>query len=313
MKILSLILRIVTLLVIVALGVVWFLNKDEIAAINDAYKSAATELNVPDQPLSKVITKGMNDLKQTQSELRESKADVATLERDLTDAKGKLTTAEDQLRSTNQKLRNTQRDLEDTKEEMASAKQVSERLTEELKTVRNDLIRVNKEKFELSQKVESTEEEKRALARRVQQLEEMSSTGSVADSDSEGGDSAQADSAEEIARLRSQLEAARKEITRLSNNPIGAALATANGGDESLPPNWVRVKSINLDRGMVVLTPSASDEFVGVTTLSVDRDGSPIAELRLRQVYPDYLVAEILPSSAFAEALQSGSAYSYRR
>lgn len=312
MKILSLILRLVTLAVIIALGTVWFLNKDELSAINEAYQSAATELNVPDQPLSKVITKGMNELSQTQSELRESRARAAGLEQQLSSAREELTTTEDQLRSTNQKLRNTQRDLESTKEEVASAQEVSERLTAELKTVRNDLIRVNKEKFELSQRIESVEEEKRGLARRVEQLEEMGGGGSAVASAaaSEAAGDAEDD---QVARLRSQLEAARAEITRLSNNPLGAALASSVGGDDTLPPNQVRVKSINLDRGLIVLTPSASDEFVGVSTLTVNRDGAPVADLRLRGVYPDYLVAEILPSSAFAEALQSGSVYSYRR
>jgi hypothetical protein len=179
-------------------------------------------------------------------------------------------------------------------------------LTAELKTVRNDLIRVNKEKFELSQQIESVEEEKRALARRVEQLSGGGVATSVASQDGPAVDTA------EVERLREQLASARNEIARLSNNPLSAALSTSSGGDESLGPKQVRVRSINLDRGLVVLSPSASDEFVGVNTMTVDRDGAPIAQLRLRGVYPDYLVAEILPASAFAAALKPGSVYSYR-
>jgi|GEM_PF-5923584 len=308
MKILSILLRIVTLAVIIALGTIWFLNKDELSAINEAYQSAGKQLNIPDQPLSHVLTKGMNDLEQTQSELRESQAKAGSLTQQLATTKETLTTTEDQLRSTSQQLRNTERDLAEVKRERDQSKSLAENLTAEMKTVRGDLIRVNKEKFELSQRIESTEEEKRALARRVQQLEEM---GSVASDGS--GSSETSFEASNIDQLRSQLDAARQEITLLKNDPLGAALASTTGGDGSLAPNQVRVKSLNLDRGLVVLSPSTSDEFIGVSTLTVNRDGSPVANLKLRGVYPDYIVAEILPSSAFAAALKQGSVYTFRK
>lgn len=308
MKALSLILRIVTLAVIIALGTLWFLNKDEISEVKVAYEKAGAQLNIPDQPLSKVITKGMNDLSETQSELREVQASKSTVEKDLADEKAKLTATEDELRATSQKLRNTQRDMEAAVTEKNEKVQTAERLNAELKTVRSDLIRVNKEKFELSQKIESVEEEKRALARRVEQLSDGGDTTVVASSD----DDAPAVDSAEVDRLKEELAAARREISRLSNNPLSAALSSS-GGDDSLAPNQIRVRSINLDRGLVVLSPSSSDEFVGVSTLTVNRDGADIAQLRLRGVYPDYLVAEILPESAFAEALESGSIYTYRK
>ena len=308
MKALSLILRIVTLAVIIALGAVWFMNKDELSAINTAYEKAGTQLNIPDQPLSKVITKGMNDLSQTQSELRESQARASSLDQQLASTKDDLTATEDRLRSTSQTLRNTNRDLEEVTSNLATAEGVAERLNEEMKTVRSDLIRVNKEKFELSQKIESVEEEKRALARRVEQL---SDSGTITASTSGSGDSSS--TASEISRLRDQLQDARAEITRLSNNPMSAALSSTSDGDASLAPNQVRGKSINLDRGLIVLRPSSSEEFVGITTMTVARDGSPIANLKLRGVYPDYIVAEILPDSIFADALESGSVYTFRK
>jgi len=309
MKALSLILRIITLLVIIALGTIWFLNKDELSAINEAYEKAGTQLNLPDAPLSQVMTKSMNDLDETQSNLRESRAQASTLEKRLADSTEELGSTSDQLRATSQKLRNTQRDLEAAKESSGDSQQALDRMTAELKTVRNDLIRVNKEKFELSQSIESIEEEKRALARRVEQLGDGGGS-TVASSNTEDGTSI---SAEEVSQLKDELAAAKNEIARLSNNPIGAALAASAGGDSTLAPNQVRVRSINLARGLIVLSPSSSDEFVGVDSVTVDRDGSPIAKLKLRGVYPDYIVAEILPESAFAEALQSGSVYSYRK
>ena len=311
MKILSLLFRIITLAVVVALGTLWFLNKDELSAIKDAYESAAQELNVPDAPLSDVLKKGMNELAETQSDLQESQARAAGLDQQLASARDELTSTEDRLRATNQKLRNTQRDMQTAREEMKSAKDVAERLTAELKTVRNDLIRVNKEKFELSQRIESVEDEKRALARRVQQLEGMEGTGtSVASASS---DSEEGRASEQVSRLRDQLAAAREEISRLSNNPLGAALADPGSGDSSLAPNQVRVKSLSIERGMVVLSPSTGDEFVGVSNLEVDRDGTPVADLRIRGVYPDYVVAEILPSSAFVDALKTGSVYTIKK
>ncbi|MGE9290990.1 MAG: hypothetical protein ACQKBT_08375 [Puniceicoccales bacterium] len=309
MKALSLILRIVTLAVIIALGTMWFLNKDELSAINEAYQNAGQQLNIPDQPLSKVITKGMNDLSQTQSELRETQARAASVDQRLASTNEELTATEDQLRATNQKLRNTQRDFEALQNEVTDSSKIAERLTAELKTVRSDLIRVNREKFELSQQIETVEEEKRALARRVELLGDGS--GSTVTASAEGEEAV--DSSAEVARLKEQLDAARSEIARLSNNPLGAALAASSGGDDTLAPNQVRVKSINLERGLIVLSPSSSDEFVGVSTLTVNRDGSPIANLKLRGVYPDYIVAEILPDSVFADALQSGSVYTYRK
>ena len=309
MKALSLILRIVTLAVIIAIGTMWFLNKDELSAINTAYQDAGKQLNIPDQPLSKVITKGMNDLNQTQSELRETQARAKSFDQRLTSTSEELTATEDQLRATNQKLRNTQRDLEDIKSNMGDSEQVAQRLTAELKTVRSDLIRVNREKFELSQQIETVEEEKRALARRVEQLGDGGSTTVTASAAEETPDNSA-----EVAKLKEQLAAARSEIARLSDNPLGAALAsTSTSSTSPLSPNQVRVKSINLDRGLVVLSPSSSDEFAGVTTMTVNRDGSPIANLKLRGVYPDYIVAEILPDSVFAEALKSGSVYTYRK
>ena len=309
MKALSLILRIITLLVIIALGTIWFLNKDELSAINEAYEKAGTQLNLPDAPLSQVMTKSINDLDETQSNLRESRAQASTLEKRLADSTEELGSTSDQLRATSQKLRNTQRDLEAAKESSGDSQQALDRMTAELKTVRNDLIRVNKEKFELSQSIESIEEEKRALARRVEQLGDGGGS-TVASSNTDDGTSI---SAEEVSQLKDELAAAKNEIARLSNNPIGAALAASAGGDSTLAPNQVRVRSINLARGLIVLSPSSSDEFVGVDSVTVDRDGSPIAKLKLRGVYPDYIVAEILPESAFAEALQSGSVYSYRK
>lgn len=308
MKALSLILRIVTLAVIIALGAVWFMKKDEISAINTAYEKAGAQLNIPDQPLSKVITKGMNDLTQTQAELRDSQAQAAKLDKNLKDKTEELTATEDRLRTTSQTLRNTTRDLEEVKSSLADAEQVAERLTAEMKTVRSDLIRVNKEKFELSQKIESVEEEKRALARRVEQL---SDSGAITASSGSNGDSS--GTASEIARLREQNEDLRAEITSLKNNPLSAALSVGTSGDDSLAPNQVLVKSINLDRGLIVLRPSSSDEFVGVSTMTVNRDGAPVAKLKLRGVYPDYIVAEILPDSIFADALQSGSVYTFRK
>lgn len=306
MKSVSLILRLLTLAVIIAIGAVWFINKDELASIASSYETAQAELNMPDQPLSNVITKGINELKDTRSTLKQTQARIAGLDQQLAKSREDLVQTEDQLRSTNQKLRNTQRDLESTQSQLASARQAEERITEEMKTVRNDLIRVNREKFELSQQVEASEEEKRALATRVEQLEEMGGAPRTATA---AVDSTQAD---EISRLRAQLEAARAEVDRLSNNPLGAALASSRGGDDTLSPNQVRIRSLNLDRGLIVLTPSSQDEFIGVSTLSVNRNGSPVADLRLRGVYPDYLVAEILPSSAFVDALKQGSVYSYR-
>jgi DNA repair exonuclease SbcCD ATPase subunit len=313
MKILSLLLRLVTLAVLVALGAVWFLNKEELSAINEAYQRAGEELNVPDQPLSKVIDKGINELSQTRNELRQSQARAAGLEQKLTSTRDELATTEDQLRSTNQKLRNTQRELESANEQVAEAEDVKDRLNSELETVRNDLIRVNKEKFELSQRIESVEEEKKALARRVEQLEGMGPTTAARSTDDEEDEEVSASASDRIARLQDQLEAAEREIERLSNNPLSAALASASGGDETLTRNQVRVKSVNLDRGLIVLRPSPDGEFVGVDNLTVNRDGAPIAELKLRGVYPDYLVAEILPSSTFAEALETGSVYTFRK
>ncbi len=309
MKIVSLLLRLVTLAVIIAIGAIWFLNKDELASISSAYESAQEQLNMPEAPLSNVITKGMNELSQTKDSLRQAQARSAGLEQQLSSTRENLVQTEDQLRSTSQKLRATQRDMESNEEELAAARQKQESLTEELKTVRNDLIRVNSEKFELSQKIESVEEEKRSLAKRVEQLEGGPESDMVAD----GRSSSQAgDTAEQVSRLQAQLDAARAEIERLSNNPVGAALATASGGDETLSANQVRIRSLNLDRGLIVLTPSSDDEFVGVSTITMNRNGTPVANLRLRGVYPDYLVAEILPSSNFVDALETGSIYSYR-
>ncbi len=310
MKALSLILRIITLAVIIALGTIWFLNKDELSAINEAYEKAGSQLNIPDEPLSRVLSKGMNDLSQTQSQLRESEALASNLEQQLASEQQNLRSTEDQLRATNQKLRSTQRELEEANTLQAEAKETAERLTAELDTVRSDLIRVNREKFELSQRIESVEEERRALARRVEQLSDGGPT-TTAGTEESPAQSAEAQA--EVARLRDELAAAQDEIARLSNNPIRAALASDSGGEERLSANQVRVRSINLDRGLVVLSPSADDEFVGVSTLSVNRDGAPIAELRLRGVYPDYLVAEILPDSIFAEALKSGAVYTIRK
>ncbi|MFP4352789.1 MAG: hypothetical protein ACLFRP_07220 [Puniceicoccaceae bacterium] len=312
MKILSLLFRIVTLAVVVALGTLWFLNKDELSAIQDSYKNAAQELNVPDAPLSDVLKKGMNDLSDTQDELKESQARAAGLDQRLASTREELSSTEDQLRATNQKLRNTQRDLETAQTEKEEADEVAEQLTAQLKTVRNDLIRVNKEKFELSQRIESVEDERRALARRVQQLEDMEESptevaGGETDEEETG------ETADQVARLREQLDAAREELSRLSENQLGAALAVPGSGDSSLAPNQVRVKSLSLERGMVVLSPSSSDEFVGVSNLKVDRDGTPIADLRIRGVYPDYVVADILPSSVFADALKKGSVYSIEK
>jgi len=308
MKILSLLFRIVTLAVVVALGTLWFLNKDELSAIQESYESAAQELNVPDAPLSDVLKKGMNELADTQSELKQSQARAAGLDQQLASTRDELTSTEDQLRATNQKLRNTQRDMQTAQEEKEEAGKVAEQLTAQLKTVRSDLIRVNKEKFELSQRIESVEDEKRALARRVQQLEGMSgSETQVADGSTE--EEQTEDAAAEVARLREQLASARDEIARLSENQLGAALAVPGSGDSSLAPNQVRVKSLSLERGMVVFSPSTNDEFVGVSNLELDRDGTPIADLRIRGVYPDYVVAEILPSSVFAAALKTGSVY----
>jgi len=308
MKAVSLLLRLLTLAVIIAIGIVWFLNKDELTAINEAYESAQTQLNMPEQPLSDVITKGMNDLSDTRKTLREFQARAASLDQQLTSTRDTLVQTEDQLRSTNQELRNTRRDLESTERDLVASRETADQLTAEMQTVRNDLIRVNREKFELNQKIESTEEEKRALAQRVEQLE--GSTGSVVAATPRSN--GEEDQNNEIIRLRAQLEAAQAEIERIAGNPLGAALASTGGGDQTLSSSQVRVKALNLDRGLVVLTPSSSDEFIGVSTLTVNRDGSPIANLRLRGVYPDYLVAEILPTSTFIDALETGSVYTYR-
>jgi len=306
MKIVSLLLRLVTLAVIIAIGTLWFLKKDELGAINEAYQSAQEQLNMPEQPLSSVITKGMNELSDTEDSLRQSQARASGLEQQLNTTRENLVQTEDQLRSTSQKLRATQRDLDSTEQELASARQNGERLTEELKTVRNDLIRVNQEKFALNQQIESVEEEKRALARRVEQMEGVDMAAST-DSPDDGETAA-----EQISRLRAQLDAARAENERLVSNPLGAALAAVGGGDETLSPNQVRVKSMNLDRGLIILTPSSNDEFIGVTNLTMNRNGTPVANLKLRGVYPDYLVAEILPNSAFVDAIETGSVYTYR-
>ncbi|MEM0965880.1 MAG: hypothetical protein AAGJ81_07015 [Verrucomicrobiota bacterium] len=310
MKILSLILRIVTLAVIVALGVLWFLNKDEISAISAAYEDAGQQLNIPDEPLSRVITKGVNDLNQTKGELRDSQGKIASLTQQLDKSTEELSQIEDQLRSTNQMLRNTQRDLDDTQTELTGSKQTSDRQLQELDTVRGDLIRVNREKFELSQRIESVEEEKRGLARRVEQLED-SAVGSSVSAASAGGNADE--TVDQIARLQRQLEAAREEITRLSDNPLNRVLSASAGTDESLSPNQVRVKSLDLNKGLVVLSPSSSDEFIGVSNVVVNRDGAPVANLRLRGVYPDYVVAEILPDSAFANALRTGLVYTFQK
>jgi DNA repair exonuclease SbcCD ATPase subunit len=252
----------------------------------------------------------MNELSQTKDSLRQAQAGTAQLEQQLSGTREELVQTEDQLRSTSQKLRATQRDMESTKTDLTAAQDKQEALTEELKTVRSDLIRVNREKFELNQKIESVEEEKRSLAKRVEQLEGGAPESTMV---ADGSPDAQADEdADQISRLQAELDAARATIQRLSNNPVGAALATGSGGDETLNANQVRVRSLNLDRGLIVLTPSSDDEFVGVSTITMNRNGTPVANLRLRGVYPDYLVAEILPDSAFVDALESGSVYSYR-
>jgi len=313
MKLLSLVFRIVSLVIILALAVFWFLKKDELSAISEAYESAQQQMNMSEAPLSEVLSKGMSDLAQTKSELRASTARATNLEQQLTGTREELANTEDQLRSTNQTLRSTRRDLEAKETEAAEAKQRADRLSTETETARQDLIRVNREKFEVTQQLESAKEETRALSRRVEQLESIVQ-GEGAPAVDEDGVPIEDQRSEEIARLEGRLESANREISRLQAqvSPVATALGDYHM-EIPVGSNQVRVQSVNQRQGIIVLTPNENDDYATDSRIVIDRDGSRIAELRLRTIYPNFIVAEIMPSSLFPSELKQGSIYSVRR
>lgn len=308
MKILSIILRVVSLLVILGLAVVWFLNKEEIGAVKGSFDKGRETYNLPEGSLSEVMAKGLNEHQRLSGELREKTAEAAGLSSQLASVRDNLRNTEDQLRTTTQNLRNTTRDLEQARtlaEERATA---VARMETELNSARQDLIRVNQERLDLNRRIEESQTANRTLQQRIVALESdvelLRGTGATAQT------GAAAEEGSPVAVLERRLEQALAEIERLQS---GASIGVARSAQEvRVGVDQVQVASVDQRNGLVVLTPGPAADFTGRTNLSLSREGSPIANLRIRSVHPSYVVADILPTSTFARALEEGRVFSVR-
>lgn len=311
MKALSLILRIVSLLVIIGLAVLWFLNKDEIKAVQESFDRGKSTYELPEGRLSEVLGKGLSEHQRLVGELREKTAEANGLSNQLASVRDNLRNTEDQLRSTTQDLRNTRRELDQAKSLADERAAAVARMETELNSSRQDLIRVNQERLDLNRRIEESQTANRSLQQRILALESdvelLRGTSGIAQTPGEGGAAGG-----QTAILERRLEQALAEIQRLQS---GASIGIARTGSDPVPGvgvDQVQVSSVDQKAGLVVLTPGAASDFTGRTTLSLSRDGSPIANLRIRTVHPNYVVADILPTSTFARALEEGRVFSFR-
>lgn len=317
MPTLSLILRLITLVVLITLGVIWFQNREEWNAISSERDALEGVHETSGQPLSATMRTAIEEYEEMGRQASAAEARAESLSRNVRELEGRVEETRNSLRGVRDELRAANEARREVESDLTSARRSLEGRERELNSTREDLIAARSESDRIRTVRDELREENRRLSLRIREMEDRSPA-AVADN----GDAAEmqeniAKLEEENDRLRQRLDVAQRQIQDLRGGANLASLMATPDFDpadlDAMGIRVLRVSRVSTRSNLVTFVPVTEDLIEPDTVLRLFQDGVEVARVRVREADSNFVAANILGTSFFPERLKQGGYVEFRR
>ncbi len=317
MSAISVILRLITLVVLITLGVIWFQNREEWNAISSQREVLEGVHETSGQPLSATMRAAVEEYEELERQVSAAEARAETASRNVRELESQVEETRNSLRGTRDELRSANEARREVESDLASARRSLEARERELSSTREDLIAARSESDRLRTVRDELREENRRLSLRVREIEDRTPSEVAAEEVPAEAREQVAELEEQNQQLRQRLEVAQRQIQELRGGADLASLMAAPGFDpaelDAMGIRVLRVSRVSTRSNLVTFVPLTEDLIEPNTVLRLFQDGVEVARVQVEEADSNLVVANILGSSFFPERLKQGGYVEFRR